>query len=538
MEVSPTMDTDTHHPQENEFGTSQWVEMGGYNPPQHTPSMPDYHGFGYAPSPIMPMEPSYSMSIPPPYASLSLTMPSHPWPSMLTTQSHFSEATLPPTPVPTSISPPAPVHPIRTSSGPTPRRTLTDEDRRRMCLYHEENRSAKQTDIGALFGVERSTVSKVLRQKEKYLNPDDGSRSPIKRAKGRVPDIEKALSNWARNYQRQGYPLTDAKIREKAHFFATTCGSPDGGQKILTTTWLEKFKQKNNLMGTKSRKSSIDAVSDTGSPMQLNTNLSATPNAQTPNGVSPISPSGLTTPSPMSPTQSQDSLKKEGSDGATDFASEYRHAHSQSTTSLDTAPSLSASLTSPTSPFVSSDSPFTPTARSRVPSISSNSSRPRSQTFPITNVDPGSISANGSSDQLNMLQQSLSVSILGSPLEEEPEMTTGSNEANVIKRNRSNPEINAKSMQPPPLPKSNTVSPISAPSSPTQDEARKALELVLNYFQNQPSGLAAQDYITIGKLMEKLELAHNQEVALPGGLHRIDEHVDGPRKKRSIHTLS
>lgn len=147
LKVSPTMDTDTHHPQENEFGTSQWVEMGGYNPPQHTPSMPDYHGFGY-PSPIMPMEPSYSMSIPPPYASLPLTMPSHPWPSMLTTQSHFPEATLPPTPIPTSISPPAPVHPIRTSNGPTPRRTLTDEDRRRMCLYHEENRSAKQTDIG------------------------------------------------------------------------------------------------------------------------------------------------------------------------------------------------------------------------------------------------------------------------------------------------------------------------------------------------------------------------------------------------------
>ena len=25
---------------------------------------------------------------------------------------------------------------------------LTDEDRRNMCLYHEENKTAKQTDIG------------------------------------------------------------------------------------------------------------------------------------------------------------------------------------------------------------------------------------------------------------------------------------------------------------------------------------------------------------------------------------------------------
>ncbi|CRK14902.1 hypothetical protein BN1723_021026, partial [Verticillium longisporum] len=31
----------------------------------------------------------------------------------------------------------------------------------------------KQTEIGAMFGVERSTVSKVLRNKEKYLFPED-----------------------------------------------------------------------------------------------------------------------------------------------------------------------------------------------------------------------------------------------------------------------------------------------------------------------------------------------------------------------------
>jgi hypothetical protein len=29
-----------------------------------------------------------------------------------------------------------------------PRRTLTDDDRRQMCIYHEENKTAKQTDIG------------------------------------------------------------------------------------------------------------------------------------------------------------------------------------------------------------------------------------------------------------------------------------------------------------------------------------------------------------------------------------------------------
>lgn len=33
----------------------------------------------------------------------------------------------------------------------SPRKTLTDSDRRRMCQYHEENPSVKQTEIGGEF---------------------------------------------------------------------------------------------------------------------------------------------------------------------------------------------------------------------------------------------------------------------------------------------------------------------------------------------------------------------------------------------------
>lgn len=379
----------------------------------------------------------------------------------------------------------------------------------------------------------KSTVSKVLRQKEKYLNMDDGSRSPIKRSKGRVPDIEKALANWARNYQRQGYTLTDAMIREKAHFFATTCGSPDGKEKVLSASWLEKFKQKYNLMGYKSRKNSVDTTaSETESPVQIKTSSST----QTSNGVSPISPSGLTTPSPLSPSQNQEGMKKEPSDGHGDLTKDYQHTHSQSTTSLETAPSLSASVASPTSPLVS-ESPYTPSGRSRLPSISSSASRPRSQTFPSS--APGDGTADQSTPR-NILEQSLSTSVFDSPIEEGPEAAPSSDDANVIKRNRSNPEIKTTSMQPPPLPKSSTVSPTTSPVSPTQDEARRALELVWNYFQNQPSGLAPQECMTIGKLMEKLDIARSQANVVPSRLQRIEEHADSPRvnKKRSIHSLT
>lgn len=61
----------------------------------------------------------------------------------------------------------------------------------------------------------------------------------------------------------------------------------------------------------------------------------------------------------------------------------------------------------------------------------------------------------------------------------------------------------------------------SAPSSPTPEDARRALDTLLNFFQQAPSGLVDQnDYMTVLKLTEKLRLQH---APLPGGLHRIAE---------------
>ena len=142
METDPTPD--------NDFAHSPWVELGSFASPHSSPPLPEYTGFDFGASNLMAVDATYGMSIPPPYASMPLPMPSHAWPSMLTHHSAFSEVGLPPASVPTSVSPSAPVPPIRKTStgGSTPRRTLTDEDRRQMCLYHEENKQAKQTDIG------------------------------------------------------------------------------------------------------------------------------------------------------------------------------------------------------------------------------------------------------------------------------------------------------------------------------------------------------------------------------------------------------
>jgi hypothetical protein len=47
---------------------------------------------------------------------------------------------------------------------------LFNADRKAICIFHKENPSARQEDIADRYGIERSTVSKILRHKTKWLN--------------------------------------------------------------------------------------------------------------------------------------------------------------------------------------------------------------------------------------------------------------------------------------------------------------------------------------------------------------------------------
>ena len=285
----------------------------------------------------------------------------------------------------------------------------------------------------------------------------------------------------------------------------------------MSSSWLEKFKQKNCLTGPLSRKGSVDIANGLES---VSNDTSVT---QTPSALSPVTASSTTTPSPLSPKPDQDRIKAESTSNTPKLGSQ------------EFAPSLSQHVkTLSDSPIFTSENPFASCSKTNA---ASPPKRARSRTLPIMTGEAGSVS-NASSRH---------VSPKASPaIDEEPQSPTSG--SMIMKRNNSSPDIKT-SMQPPPLPNSSTMSPVSSPGSPTQDEARKALELVMNYFQNQPSGLAAQDFFTIGKLMEKLELAQTQAAAAaaaaaaatvqPASLQRIEEYPDHPRvcKKRSIHTL-
>lgn len=390
-----------------------------------------------------------------------------------------------------------------------------------------------------------STVSKVLRQKEKYLFPLDGSQSPAKKSKGKFPDIERALSNWARNESRK-YSLTDNMIREKARFFAATVGNNESQSQLNSTAWLEKFKQKNNLVGGRLKKSPTESrpnFPEDGINGLAVVDSSTTSATHTSAEMSPMSPDDI---SPTTSDSSHGTAKHDVSDGFFDFAGMgYRHNHSQSATAthigysgISVAPQLVSSPTSPQLTDAGGISPFTAES-TRLPPLAYNFSRPRSQTVPNLNLEPAASKADFPDEITPKLSDpSAMTNMLEPPLDEKPILT---NPFDGMKRTNSFPGRDS-TMPPLAVLKSEAASPVTSPvCSPTQQEARRALELVMTFFQSQPAGIVEpNEYVTMGKLMQKLELAQSPDGApsLPGGLHRIDEE-EGQRvtKKRSIRSL-
>lgn len=150
------MDAETQHPQDHDFGNAHWVEMVAFNSGPHP--LGDFQGFTFGSSPVMPMEPYSMPTMPQSYAPHQmggggagtggpLTMAPQ-WPGMLSTQPNYAPVPLAPMPIPASVAHLQNMHTTHVSSAPTPRRTLTDADRRKMCMYHEKYPHVKQTEIG------------------------------------------------------------------------------------------------------------------------------------------------------------------------------------------------------------------------------------------------------------------------------------------------------------------------------------------------------------------------------------------------------
>lgn len=510
---------DSHNqPYHTSPGTT-WGRSPQFYPHSHhgTPAQ-EFSSFHFG-SPSIPMNAgTFEASMPqrPVHQQLQpLVMPQ--WPSMLNSQSQPTFQHTYPQPVqpiqPMALAPlPTPVSATSSRSASTPRKTLTDSDRKAMCLYAEENPTAKQTEIGSRFGVERSTVSKVLRQKEKYLSHDDGSRSPAKRLKGRSPDIERALANWAKNQEKKGVPLSDELIRHQARAFSATSSNPESAS-TLSSSWLEKFKFKNNLMGARSRKGS--AIEDTD-----DTSLTAS-TSHTPNNVSPSSDRESNSPEEeLDGAPGPESSKLESPDAYSDFKGSQLHSESHNSLNsafTDAPNSFSPAALSPASPFftpesATSASPFIGQfGRLSVPTCSDanvHAHRVRSQTFPLLDQYMSDVGGTSIEHPAPKYMLHTQVEDMSEPL---PHLNSAIDGMHA--ENRPHTITPSDMMRPPPLPSNMTaprsLTPASSAnlSATSPEEAQKAMEVVLSFFEQQPNGfLDMQESITVGKLMEKLRL--------------------------------
>lgn len=109
------------------------------------------------------------------------------------------------------------------------KRKLTPEDKRRICeIYRNSQGKIRQEDIAKEYSVDRSTISKILNQEDRWLDPEaPGANSMLsRRPGGRYPAIEEEMHRWLDEAVAQGRDIRDSEAREEALQIGHRLGHP------------------------------------------------------------------------------------------------------------------------------------------------------------------------------------------------------------------------------------------------------------------------------------------------------------------------
>lgn len=352
--------------------------------------------------------------------------------------------------------------------------------------------------------------------------PKEEASSPGKKTKAKQPDVEKTLINWSRNQQRRGLPITTDELRKQVLMF--TSGRTDQSS-YTSTEWLENFQRKHISGSSSSTSREATAEPSTSHSETLDS--------------SPVSDNGLVSP-PMSAIEDSGHRRSGLSDDGFDFKIEYEESPLLSHGFSSDGQVNSDALMSPLSPELSRD--YVSIQYSDSINSDASYSRQRSMTLPhlVAGASPRPASSDRSMPPLparamTTINEHKSASI-------DPRQT--------MKRHKSVPDIHDtevvrySTMQPPPIPRSADISPVSIPASPMdQDGTIRALHDIKKLLEQRPDVAEPDDYVMIGKLMEKLKLLRTRSPtgtpALSSRMHRFDV-ADSPRlsKKRTVLEMS
>lgn len=249
------------------------------------------------------------------------------------------------------------------------------------------------------------------------------------------------------------------------------------------------------------------------------------------NGISPSSP--IMQLSPLSGSRSDE----DGPPDGIDFEFSYKHPESQSTTSLSSdlrdnpASSFSAGTMSPTAPFTFSPDPNMggfPMDHLRGNDFQHREKR--SNTFPSLNIDYANHVSSAAEPMTPRHPPSSTApsSALESPQHEFQVAPFGintnlSSPPQALRQSNSNPSMNRSSGTPITTTVNTSTSSESSPVSPSQEDARRAAQTLLNYI-SAAGNFDRGDYMTIVQLTKKLKInQHQANRSSIGGLSRIPE---------------
>jgi hypothetical protein len=141
------------------------------------------------------------------------------------------------------------------SKTPKTRSRLSDVQRKEICEYAANNRNVKHHEIAEEFKkrypslqLDRSTVSKILKKSELYMNlPEESvSANRFRHKPVKYPTLELAMSVWVQQITAGGMPLSDQLLREKGAEFARAL-EIDEKSLSFSSGWVTKFKKRNQL---------------------------------------------------------------------------------------------------------------------------------------------------------------------------------------------------------------------------------------------------------------------------------------------------
>lgn len=409
-----------------------------------------------------------------------------------------------------------------------------------------------------------STVSKVLRQKDRYL-AQEGNMS-TRKVRSRIPDFETALGNYAKKRLLEGNHVDDVLLRERARVFAHGSQIPDFEadvlQKIDDNAWLQDFKHRHNIL--------CDQQADDFDRSQLHDQVFKIEEEDRPMtdslepsnmdleffGLPVLTPDDRATVPPSMPfgfPTSPDSALSDTSEGASYFSQRPKPQHSHSMNSLSHVlshpqqPAFNNGLFC-SSPLFLSSPPldpgcFAPPSTQGTPPKQKQPirpARPRSQTLPEL---PTMAQRVRSPTVTNMPQFVTPAALESASLDTIYPLSitdalhhSGHHTPGLIMDIDPFAYSNGKhfSMPPPPLPTQQSSQSPTAPTpnssssssgvgSPSREDAFRAMQTVMKFFSEQP-GASAEDFATIARLMTRLNRGQSSKNSpLSPDMHTIHE---------------